>query len=158
MPPEELDNQKKLIRGLIHYAHEYDDRSEQVLDQVMCTDNCPCYTSVYDFDKNEAGVSTTLNVAYYKYAQLSLEGFSFHKRIFSQNTKDYYNMTQEWPLFVWSTDRANSFESFEECLGSWEEKAAANSSINLKEMFKFEFPDTRDKKEMESYSEYAHDL
>lgn len=158
LPPEQVSEQKKLIRGLLEFAHDYDDRSEQVLDQMMCTETCPCYTTVYDFDTNEAGISTTRNDAYYKYTQLSLEAYSYHKRIFSQNTKDYYNLTDEWPLFNWSTDRAKSFESFEECLSHWEDKAAADSSINLKEIFKFEFPDVRDSEKMESYYEYGHDL
>jgi hypothetical protein len=57
---------------------------------------------------------------------------------------------------VWSTDRTKSFESFEECLAHWEDKAESNSTINLKEMFKFEFPDVRDEKK--GPYEYAHDL
>ena len=109
----------------------------------MCTKTCPCYSSVYEFDQNEAGIATTLNDAYYAYTQLSLQAYTYHKRIFSQNTKDYYNITEEWPLFQWSTDRANSFESFEECLAHWEDKADSDPKINLKEIFKFDVPEVR---------------
>jgi hypothetical protein len=65
LPEDQISKENKLIRGLLHFAHDYDARSEQILDQMMCTDTCPCYSSVYEFDQNEAGVSTVLNDAYY---------------------------------------------------------------------------------------------
>jgi hypothetical protein len=106
---------------------------------------------------NEAGVPSVINGAYYQYTLLSLEAYNYHKRIFNQNTKDKFNITEDWPLFVWSNDRNSSFDSFEDCLASWEDKAAKDPSIDLQKVFKFEVPDARDRNKMESMEEYRHD-
>ena len=123
----------------------------------MCTETCPCYNSA-QYSYNSEGVPTVLGGAYYEYTLLSLQAYNYHERIFDQNVKDYYNITEDWPFFVWSIDRNNSYTNFAECVSDWEEKAALNSTIDLKEIFKFEVPDERDNKKRESYSEYANDL
>ena len=131
--------------------------TEQVLDQTMCTETCPCFNSA-QYSYNSEGVPTVLGGAYYEYTLLSLQAYNYHERIFDQNVKDYYNITEDWPFFVWSTDRNTSYTSFAECVSAWEDKAALDSTIDLKEIFKFEVPDERDKKKRESYAEYANDL
>lgn len=65
------------------FAHEYDRHSESVLDHMMCTATCPCYSEV-SYAENEDGVATYRNDAYYKYEQLSLSAYSYHQRIFSE--------------------------------------------------------------------------
>ena len=98
----------------------------------MCTDTCPCYSSVYEFNENQEGVPTTINDAYYQYIQLALEAYNHHERIFSNTTKEYYSINEDWPVFVWSTDRNSSFTSFQECLAYWETKAEEDPSIDLR--------------------------
>lgn len=88
----------------------------------MCTETCPCFNSA-QYSYNADGVPTILNGAYYQYTLLSLQAYNYHERIFDQSVKDYYNITEDWPFFVWSTNRNESFTSFAECVASWEVKA-----------------------------------
>jgi len=34
----------KMLRGMMRYARDLDRFTEDVLDQTMCTEVCPCYT------------------------------------------------------------------------------------------------------------------
>ena len=67
-------------------------------------------------------------------------------------------MTEEWPFFVWSTNRNESFTSFAECAAHWELKASKDPSIDLKEIFKFELPDELDRKKRGSPEGMLDDL
>ena len=55
-------------------------------------------------------------------------------------------MTEDWPFFVWSTNRSESFTNFAECAVHWEKKKMVDPSLNLTEIFKFKLPNELDRK------------
>jgi hypothetical protein len=50
--------------------------------------------------------------AWHKYSSLPQEQYNFHKRIFSQARKDALNISANWPIFEWSFNRNESFETY----------------------------------------------
>ena len=80
---QEAKNENKFVRGLLRFAHEYDLKTEHILDQTMCTETCPCYNYA-EYSYNSEGVPSVLSGAYYEYTLLSLQAYNHHKRIFDK--------------------------------------------------------------------------
>ena len=74
-------NNNKLLSFLMGFAGQYDDYSEKMIDNNMCTEVCPCY-SVEKWDLNENGVKTRRIDPEYTYGQLSEDLLNFHNRTF----------------------------------------------------------------------------
>ena len=74
---EEMRKENRFIKGLLRFAHNYDMKTEQILDQTMCTETCPCYNyATYSY--NSEGVPSVLSGAYYEYTLLSLQAYNHH--------------------------------------------------------------------------------
>ena len=101
--------------------------TENTIDQVMCTETCPCYTERVENPEEESERTD----AWYKYSELPQEQYNFHKRIFSQARKENLNINANWTIFEWSFDKENSFETFDQCKIHWNEKSEKDPSIDL---------------------------
>ena len=115
------ESKNKFMRNLIKKAHNFDNYSEKVLDQAMCTKTCPCYTERTEAPE-DPDTPYVRNDTWHKYSELGQEQYNFHQRIFSQARKDNLKINTNWTIFEWSFDRENSFETFEECVDSWVNK------------------------------------
>ena len=56
----------ELLNEILTFAHDFDRKSENMLDHMMCTETCPCFYEE-TYEQNAAGVDTYRSDAYYKY-------------------------------------------------------------------------------------------
>lgn len=108
----------------MYFAEQWDTKTEKVLDQTMCSDICPCYQTEAYRKEGEEEVRVD---AYYQYENIDNQTYIQSKRIFKQEyaqdlISQGYDASDLKPL-EWNEVHEESFESFGECLASWEQKA-----------------------------------
>lgn len=63
------ESKNKFMRNLIKKAHNFDNYSEKVLDQAMCTKTCPCYTERTEAPE-DPDTPYVRNDTWHKYSEL----------------------------------------------------------------------------------------
>ena len=81
-----------LIVPLAKYANMFDDYTESMVDEVMCSDTCPCYQSDTDHNITQDGMYYLRTDAYHRYQTLGIEYLKTYNRVFFP--KDAYDEDQ----------------------------------------------------------------
>ena len=82
-------------------AQLFDKRSQNLLDQSMCTESCPC------LDEGDAKL---------KYSQIHEEFLYFHKRQFENST----NGQNKYKPFYWTKDPVRGITTFRDCMENYQ--------------------------------------
>lgn len=115
------------VTGFILFAQQFDAHSENSLDQVMCTDMCPCLDSGELTDKDGQRVD-----AAYQYSQMRPEFLYRHGRKFSPADP------KRLPYFRFTKDPKEGVKSYRDCVEMWQEKKRRDPSIDLNKKFNLE--------------------
>mmetsp|Transcript_9 Transcript_9/g.17 ORF Transcript_9/g.17 Transcript_9/m.17 type:complete len:292 (+) Transcript_9:13-888(+) len=133
---EDQEGMNRFLYALADLAHRYDQRTEQILDQNMCTDTCLCYADEY-YTYDQEGYRDEMVDPTTAYRELPEEEYIKRERSFTYMSEGYTKYDYEY--FKWSARKNGSFFNFAECYDDWEARAREDSSINLKEVFNLDF-------------------
>lgn len=115
---------------LAKLANKFDDYSESMIDGIMCTPTCPCYGDESQRSHlNPRG--TPKEDGFTRYAALDKaqpKYLGLWDRALTKAQVGRGTGSEVIP-FTWSTDRANSYESFNECYEDWANKAKNDPTI-----------------------------
>ena len=111
------DSKSILLDSFIYFANKWDEKTERVLDQLMCTDTCPCFK----------------NRGYISFQTYPSELYKKRGRVFKADPAG----SNIYQPFVWSNSTEDSFGSFAECLEDWEQRAESDDSIDIEAIFEF---------------------
>lgn len=123
--PQDFDRfAPKWTREIFMISSRYDDVTEQLVDDNMCTkDVCPCL----DYNRDEPRANPKL--LYREHLESFMERYNR-----TNYNNSYWTKRGDIPLYF--TESANEgFRSFMECLEHWENKAMKDSSIRLDKVF-----------------------
>ena len=95
---------------MIDAAYMFDDMSEDIIDQNMCTTHCPCYTSNIGLDPHIAA-----NEAMIRYHSVNEPYLNLRNRTWSETSEGDNNYIP----FTWTTDLEEGVTTFEQCFNKY---------------------------------------
>lgn len=111
-------------RTIFDIAHVYDDVTERLISDNMCTERCPCLA--YNHHKPNENPMLKYEMHLEKY--MNVYGRSNFDKPWSRD-KGFKPM-------VWTTNVTQGFKSFMDCYQFWEDAALRNPSIKIENIFK----------------------